>query len=170
MTGEIKLRDFPLIESNHFIAMEYYGLILNRTFLILITDDHLIGLKVNGMVSVEAGEEDPITASIINEKAIKGDLSNPYLYIKNEYFKKIENLNVFGEEIINEDKSNFKISRQKIKKVTYDKRKKWGMGYYPHDGKVYLKTENKRKREFIILGSQSGEEIKTWIEGSNYVD
>jgi len=43
------------------------------------------------------------------------------------------------------------------------------MGYYPHDGKVYLKIENKGKREFIILGSQSGEEVKKWIEGSNYV-
>lgn len=38
------------------------------------------------------------------------------------------------------------------------------MGYYPHDGKVYVKTYDGKKKEFIILGSQSGEEIKNWIE------
>lgn len=36
----------------------------------------------------------------------------------------------------------------------------WGMGYYPHDGKVYIKTKDFRKREFIILGAQSGQSVK----------
>ena len=44
------------------------------------------------------------------------------------------------------------------------KEKKWGMGYYPHDGKVYVKTKNGKKKEFIILGSQSGKEIENWIK------
>jgi hypothetical protein len=34
------------------------------------------------------------------------------------------------------------------------------MGYYPHDGKVYVRTKDGKNREFIILGSQSGQEIK----------
>jgi len=41
------------------------------------------------------------------------------------------------------------------------------MGYYPHDGKVYVTTNNNKKKEFIILGAQSGEAIKNWIEQNN---
>jgi len=48
-------KDFVLHENNHFVGMEYYNLIFNRTFLILILEDSLLGLKVNGLVSVESG-------------------------------------------------------------------------------------------------------------------
>lgn len=40
------------------------------------------------------------------------------------------------------------------------------MGSYPHDGKVHVKTQAGKKREFIILGNQSGEAIKAWIEAA----
>jgi hypothetical protein len=163
MVTNIKFKDFEFDDGNHFIAMEYYGIILNRTFLILITENDLIGIKVNGLISVEGGG-DPLTRLITSNMAVQNDLDNPYSYIKSKYLRKIENLNIYGKEILNVEKANFKINRHEIKSVTYDKRKKWGMGYYPHDGKVYVKTENERKKEFIILGSQSGEQIKEWIE------
>lgn len=134
---------------------------MNRTFLVLILDDCLIGLKVNGLVSVEGGG-DVLTRAIAKKMAIQDDLENPYSYLKSSYLRKIENMNVYSEAILKAEKSNFKINRKEIESVTYDKRKKWGMGYYPHDGKVYVKTTNKKK-EFIILGAQSGEEIKSWI-------
>jgi len=155
-------KDFELQEGNHFIAMEYYGLILNRTFLILITDKYLIGLKVNGLISVEGGSGD-LSRWLSQKMVVRGDLQNPYSYIKSKYLLKIEDLDIFGGEILKAQDSNFKITRRKIQSVTYDKSKKWGMGYYPHDGKVYVKEENARKKEFIILGSQSGEKIKNWI-------
>lgn len=155
----MKFKQFRLKEGNHFIAMEYYGLILNRTLLVLITEEYLIGVKVRGLISIDT-YQDPFT----HQLAIKDDLNNPYSYIKNSYLDRIENMDIFGEEIVNIKCSNFRISRQKIKNVTYDKRKKWGMGYYPHDGKVYVKPEKGRKKEFIILGSQSGGAIKNWIE------
>lgn len=50
----MKFEDFELKDNNHFVAMQYYGLILNRTFLVLLTNDLLIGIKVNGLVSVES--------------------------------------------------------------------------------------------------------------------
>ncbi len=159
----MKLKDYELKEGNHFVAMEYYNLIMNRTFLILISDEYLIGLKVNGLISVEGGG-DPLTRSITKNMAIQDDLQNPYSYMKSSYLRKVENLNIYGEDILKTEKTNFKINRNEIKNVTYDKRKKWGMGYYPHDGKVYVKTKNGKKKEFIILGSQSGKEIENWIE------
>jgi hypothetical protein len=42
------LQEFGLREENHFVAMEYYRLIMNRTFLVLLTPEYLVGLKVNG--------------------------------------------------------------------------------------------------------------------------
>jgi hypothetical protein len=118
---------------------------------------------VNGLISVEGGG-DPLTRSITKNMAIQDDLQNPYSYMKSSYLRKIENLNIYGEDILKTEKPNFKINRNEIKSVTYDKRKKWGMGHYPHDGKVYVKTKNGKKKEFIILGSQSGKEIENWIE------
>jgi len=159
----MKLKDYELKEGNHFIAMEYYNLIMNRTFLVLILEDCLIGLKVNGFISVEGGG-DALTRSITKKMAIQDDLQNPYSYMKSSYLRKIENLNIYGEDILKTEKPNFKINRNEIKNATYDKRKKWGIGYYPHDGKVYVKTKNGKKKEFIILGSQSGKEIENWIE------
>ena len=159
----IKLRDYELKEGNHFIAMEYYNLILNRTFLVLILEDALVGLQVNGLISVEGGA-DALTRSITERLAIQDELQNPYSYMKSSYLRRIEGLNIYGEDILQAEKPNFKIYRDDIKKVTYDRKKKWGMGYYPHDGKVYVRTGNGKKREFIILGAQSGKEIQTWIE------
>lgn len=163
LAKNMKLKDYELKEGNHFVAMEYYNLIMNRTFLILISDKYLIGLKVNGLISVEGGG-DSLTRSITKNMAIQDDLQNPYSYMKSSYLRKIENLNIYGEDILKTEKPNFKINRNEIKSVTYDKRKKWGMGYYPHDGKVYVKTKNGKKKEFIILGSQSGKEIENWIK------
>jgi len=38
---QMKLIDFELKGENHFIAMQYYGLIFNRTFLVVITNDFI---------------------------------------------------------------------------------------------------------------------------------
>ncbi len=168
MNKSLVFKEYELKKGNHFIAMEYYNLIMNRTFLVLILDEYLIGLKVNGLVSVEGGG-DPLIESISKKMAIQDDLDNPYSYIKSSYLRKIENLNIYGEEILKAEKSNFKIHYSQIDRVSFDKTKKWGMGYYPHDGKVYVKWENRNTKEFIILGSQSGEEIKNWmITNTNY--
>jgi hypothetical protein len=138
--------------------MEYHKLILNRTFLILLTPDYLIGLQANGMVSIEGGK-DIFTQEITKPYAIRGDLSNPYSYVKDKYIRAIETLNLLDGSILLKNKTNFIIHKKDIKNVYFDATKKWGMGYYPHDGKVYLETFDNKKREFIILGDQSGETI-----------
>jgi len=37
------------------------------------------------------------------------------------------------------------------------------MGPYPHDGRVTIETYDNNKREFIILGNQSGKSIANLI-------
>jgi hypothetical protein len=45
-----------------------------------------------------------------------------------------------------------------ISTVEYNPKKKWGMGYYPHSGRVYINKAG-RTREFIVLGKQSGSDV-----------
>jgi hypothetical protein len=156
----MKIADFEFKDGNHFIAMEYYGLILNRTYLIILANNKLTGMVVNGLVSVETHGKGAI---ITNQLAIKGDLTNPYAYIKKSYFDKVKNLDLFEEELLKVNKSNFRININDISNAVYDSRKKWGMGTYPHDGKVYLETKTGKKREFIILGNQRGSDIANWL-------
>jgi Ca2+-binding RTX toxin-like protein len=73
----MKLKDIELTDKNHFVGMEYYYLIFNRTFLIIKTKGFLIGIQGNGLVSVEGGK-DILTRQITSNMAIKGDLTNPY--------------------------------------------------------------------------------------------
>lgn len=158
------LKDFDFREDNHFVAMEYYALILNRTFLVLITKDGLIGLKANGMVSAEGGE-DIFTMKASRRFAIRGIPEDPYSYLQAKYLKPMENIDLSDPRILSEHKENFIVHKSDIRNVFHDPRKKWGMGYYPHDGKVYVETISNKKREFIILGNQSGQRIVKLIIG-----
>jgi len=156
------LKDFILDDGNHFVAMEYHTLILNRTYLVIITKDYLLGLKVNDVVSTEAGHN-LLAFAATNPLAIRGDLDNPFSYVKNKYLEPLLEEDINLDLILEYSKANFRIYRRDITRVTYDPSKKWGMGYYPHDGKVYVHTADNKKREFIILGKQSGKAIADWI-------
>jgi hypothetical protein len=158
----MKLTDIELTDKNHFVAMEYYFLILNRTFLVIKTNGYLIGIQGNGLVSVEGGK-DILTRQITSNMAVKGDLINPYSYLKNKYLEKIADLNLIDGSIIEANKTNFLINTSDIKSAIYNPSKKFGMGPYPHDGRVTIETYNNKKREFIILGNQSGENIANFI-------
>jgi hypothetical protein len=152
----MKISEFEFTPDNHFVAMEYCWLILNRTFLILITDKDLIGIKVHGLIGTE--NHDPLVNLL--PLTINGDLQNPYSYMSMKYIERIKDIELKSNGFLKINSSNFIINKSDIIETTYDKRKKWGMGHYPHDGKVYIRTRDDKKREFIILGSQSGQEIK----------
>jgi hypothetical protein len=160
----MKIEEFKFAPDNHFIAMEYYRLILNRTFLVLIARNHLIGIKVHGLVGVESYSLDGLLLPL----HVDGDLLNPYSYMNPKYLKRIQNVDLLSESFLKISSANFIIKRSDIASVKYDPGKKWGMGYYPHDGKVYV-TNNKNgdEREFIILGTQSGLEIQKALRQSS---
>ena len=158
----MKLKDIELTDKNHFVGMEYYYLIFNRTFLIIKTKGFLIGIQGNGLVSVEGGK-DILTRKITSNMAIKGDLTNPYSYLKNKYLEKITDLDLVDGSILQTNKTNFLINVSDIKSAVYNPAKKSGMGPYPHDGRVTIETYDNKKREFIILGNQSGENIANFI-------
>lgn len=137
-------------ESWSFVAMEYYAAILNRTFVITIDEEWLRGVKCRGLTSVSSG--DALTGVMTNMLAVSGDLNDPDSYVDQRLLRKT-------------GRANFAIRLSDICAVEYNPKKKWGMGYYPHDGRVYV-TAGKRRREFIVLGAQSGRNICTRLSAS----
>lgn len=160
------LKDIELTADNHFVAMEYCYLVLNRTFLVIKKEGLLIGIQGNGLVTIEGGD-DFLTELITSKMAVKGDLTNQYSYLKNKYLEKVANLNLIDGSLIEANKTNFLIKLSDIKSALYNPSKKFGMGYYPHDGRVTIETYDHKKREFIILGNQSGEKIANLIIGKS---
>jgi hypothetical protein len=155
--------------GKYFIAMEYYALILNRTFMILLDKNYLIGIKVHGIVASK-GEYDWLTG--INYSAmitkpldmvVEGPLETPHTFINHKFIDKIMTVDILSDGLLAANKSNFRIAKKDIKDIYHNPKKKWGMGEYIHDGKIYIKTIDEKKREFIILGHQSGNEIVKWI-------
>jgi len=158
----MKLSDLHFTPENHFVAMEYYGLILNRTFLILLVENNFIGILANGLISAK-NYSDPLTAFVTDRLAVSGDIHDPYSYLKNSYLMKMEGVNLLTDDLTEIRRANFRYPIREISGVTYDARKKWGMGIYPHDGRIYMKLGDKR-REFIIPGNQSGQAIADRIK------
>lgn len=144
------------------MAVEYYALMLNRTLIVLLTPTHLLGVKVNGMLSVEGGK-DPITRAITRAMAVQ-DVNNPYAYGRGKYLNEVAELDLASEEIIQKSSGNFRLAYADITNVQHDPRKKWGMGPYPHDGKVYVTTKAGQKKELILVGQQNGAAVAQAIQ------
>lgn len=157
----MRLMNDPLNDDNHFIAMEYYGGIFNRTFLVILMDEYLIGLKVNNTITTEH-DWDFLFMKYITSIPRNADLENPTTYMSKKYLQIYHELNLSDNSIISTNKSNFKIPYSAIQSVNFNKRKKFGMGYIPHDGRICIETN--KKREFIILGNQNGDEISESIK------
>lgn len=151
----MQIGNFELKPGNYFVAMEYYRLVFNRTFLVLITDEMLIGIKVRGIAGAKTGS-DPIVDALV--PGVDGDLQDPFTYLSAKYTAGLSTLDVMSDELLKRSRANFRIERKDILKVRYDPTRKWGMGYYPHDGRVYV-DKMWGSREFIILGNQSGQAI-----------
>ena len=150
----MKFQEFERQENNHFIAVEYYALMLNRTLMVLLTLTHLIGVKVKGLLSVEGGAN-PITRLLTRAMAVQ-DVDNPYAYVKEKYLKEVADMALAGEKILRASSGNFRLAYANIASVHHDSRKKWGMGPYTHDGKIHLTTKTGTKKEFIMIGLQDG--------------
>ena len=157
------ISEFKFTPENHFIAMEFYALVLNRTFLVILHQGNMIGMKVNGQISADV-QGDPLTMALTNSMVVKGDLGNPNNYIKSKYLKKLAGHDILGTDILKVSSGNFRIPLSNIVETRHNPNKKWGMGPYPHDGRVFVTTRDLKKREFIILGNQSGQRIAELIK------
>lgn len=128
-----------------FVAMEYYDLILNRTFVVFIAPDGLYGWKAQGPVA--AGQ--PMYFVPYSEMLKDSDLMN-----NRRAIKKLSDL-----------AGGFFIPRSEILSADVVAGKKWGMGSIPQSGRVKIRTVSGKCREFILLGKVEAASIQQNILG-----
>lgn len=126
-----------------FVAMEYYFLILNRSFLVFTYPEGLYGWKFSGLVS---------TLTPLFFKPFEDMLSDPELIPGSNEFKEIM-----------KESGSFWFPRNEIAAADFVPGLKWGMGTVPHSGKLYVRTTAGKSREFILLGSQDGDAVRAAV-------
>jgi hypothetical protein len=127
-----------------FVAMEYFALILNRSFLVFITDEGLRCWKFHGLVSsLEPLFFQPVEALLDDPDMTPG--SEPF------------------EELMC-GRHSFSIQYSEIGSVEFVDRQKWGMGPVPHTGRLRIRFRGLRPhREFILLGNAHGKLLRDMI-------
>jgi hypothetical protein len=123
-----------------FVAMEYFALILNRSFLVFVTNNGLRGWKFSGPVSAGATEF---------YKPIEELLDDPEMVPGSPAFNDLM-----------EGLGTFLIPYGAIKSVDFVAKTKWGMGPIRHAGILTLGLAENQKREFILLGAADGDAVR----------
>ena len=126
-----------------FLAMEYYGFILNRSFVLFSFPEGLYGWKFRGLVSAWTPQ------FFLPLQAVAEDTS---LTPGTESFQQSMR-----------QRGSFFIPRNEITSVDYDPTPKWGMGPVPHSGKIHVHLASGKSRELILLGNQNGEAVRSAI-------
>jgi hypothetical protein len=122
-----------------FVAMEYFWLILNRTYVVFIAPEGLYGWKVRGPVTnADRTFYEPYQEMLKDDEFMRD-------------WQAIEKLSRL--------RGGFFIERMAIVSVEYNERQKWGMGGIPHSGRINVKLSDGKTREFILLGFAIGDEL-----------
>jgi hypothetical protein len=126
-----------------FVAMEYFWLILNRTFVVFIAPEGLFGWKARGPVTnLDRTFYEPFQEMLTDDEFMRD----------RQAIEKLSRL-----------RGGFFIERSAIAAVAYNERQKWGMGGIPHSGRINVKLVDGKTREFILLGFAIGDELKDKI-------
>jgi hypothetical protein len=129
-----------------FAAMEYYALILNRTYKVFVTDQMLCGAKVRGLVS--------------NPSFVAPQMFDQQFWIRTQTAPLYDSFDVTSEQFLQVNSANFQMKWNEITQVEYRSGRKWGMGNVPHSGRLTLQIQSGRQRELILLGKQNGDALK----------
>ena len=126
-----------------FVAMEYFALILNRSYVVFITDEGLRSWKLCGLVNTRHPTfYEPIEALLDDPEMAPG--SAAYIDVMHQ-------------------RGTFLIPYSTVRFVVFVGKLKWGMGPIPHAGRLLIGLDTGRKREFILLGHAYGHGIQNLI-------
>lgn len=125
-----------------FVGMQYYALILNRTFVVFISPEGIYGWKVVGIVAAGRG-------AFRYFEPYQQMLDDPSQMPSQEEICRLSSL-----------RGGFFISRSSIVAVEFNPKRKWGMGGIPHSGRLEVKHASGRTAEFILLGKVDGGAIR----------
>jgi Zn-dependent protease with chaperone function len=143
--GEAGTSPVPAARAWSFVAMSYYGLILNRTFRVIVTGRAVCGARVRGLMS------SPAVATEHHQ--------DPEFYVQPKLERRYADLDVESAAFLAVDRANFRIERDAIERVELVERAKWGMGNIPSSGRVVLHLHGGARRELILVGRQNAAAI-----------
>jgi hypothetical protein len=133
-------------EPAWFAAMEYYALILNRTYKVFVTDQMLVGVVVRGIV--------------ISPPVVASSMSNQEFWVRTQAAKRYGGIDLTSAKLHQIHSTNFQVHWNDIAQTEYRAGRKWGMGNVPHSGRLILRLRDGRQRELILLGRQNGNTLK----------
>jgi hypothetical protein len=125
-----------------FVALEYFQVIDNRTFIVFYTKNALCGAYVRGTVSAPVHLTDR--------------WKDPLFYPRASLVAKLRAFDIESPAFLTQNKANFQIRREDVESVEHSDAKKWGMGQLPYSGRLFVQIRGGRRREFVLLGVQDG--------------
>ncbi len=155
-------------QTREFTAMEYVGGIGNRILKVWVTDSLIFAAKVKGMTSETTFSQIDNTELVIPR--YKRDDPNSYINEKRILsYHDIDFSKLTPKVFLEIDSKNFVIRKIDIKEAYHNPKKKWGMGRYPHNGRIVIVSipsefNRKKTREFILVGNQDERPILNWIK------
>ena len=118
---------------NGFVAMEFFWIILNRTYVVFIADEGLYGWRARG----------PVTNINLNFfQRFQEMVDDPNFMRDMGAIQKLSRL-----------RGGFLIDRSAISSVEVNDRPKWATGGIPESGRIVVRLNSNKTREFILLGS-----------------
>ncbi len=133
-----------------FVAMRYYFGILNRTYLVFVTDNLVCGAKVKGAIAAP--------------KAPDARWRNPLFYVSPDLASRYASMNAGSEEFLTYSRANFRIEKSGIRNVEFSPKPKWGMATVPYSGRIFLRMKSGKSIELILLGDQDGNRIRERLQ------
>lgn len=127
-----------------FVALTYYGLVLNRTYRVIVTERMIAGARVRGLLSA------PLT---VTERHY-----DPEFYVSEKLERRYANVDPESSELLAVDHANFQIDRGTVERVELIERRKWGLGGIPSPGRIVVHHAGGR-RELILIGRQDAHAI-----------
>jgi len=141
--------DTILNRPNYFIAMQYKGF-SNCIYKVFITDSLIMCAKVNGYIAVE-----PTLG--LAKSVSKSRMHDPEAYVDKKLEAKYNDLLLSDVKgFLRVSNLNFIIRRKDVESVFNSTQKKWGMGYYPYGGRIFIRAHHLDLSfsEFILVGDQ----------------
>ena len=129
-----------------FVALEYYALILNRTYKLFVTDNLIAGAIVGGWLP-----SPPMPSDAWHD---------PEFYPRERILRRYDGIDVSSSAFGRVNHWNFQHSRGAIADVEFTTRPKWGMGAVPYSGRIILYFRQGGSQELILLGHQDGPSIR----------
>jgi hypothetical protein len=134
----------------NFVALEYCHGVLNRTYVVFVTDGMICGARVRG----------PLPAPLL----VTERWTDPYFFPRLRLVKHYMGVDLTSADFKRVSRANFQIPRREIAKVWLDSKPKWGMGSVPYSGRIHLRVRDGETREWILLGKQDGPSLVGRLE------